>query len=59
MDVIKQSRQLQFVEENQMHPILRPNRMSHMIIVINWLSPDFALGHLLAIWGLTPKKLKI
>jgi hypothetical protein len=56
IDVIKRGGHLQFAVENQMHPILRPNRTYHMITVINWLSQDFALGHLLAIQGLTPEK---
>jgi hypothetical protein len=48
-------RKLQFVHENQMHPILRPNYMSHMIPAID-LARILLWGHLSGIWGLIPKQ---
>ena len=55
IDVIKQGCQLQFVRENEMHPILRPNYMSH-IIPASGLAKILLWGHLSGIWGLIPKK---
>jgi hypothetical protein len=58
IDVTKQGCQLQFVHENQMHPMLRPNCMSHMIPAIG-LAKILLWGHWSGIRGLTPKELKI
>jgi hypothetical protein len=54
IDVIKQGCQLQFVHENQMHLILRPNYMSHDSC--HWLSQDFAMRALVGHSGFDPEK---